>query len=335
MPRADRKRRPGELAAPREVATPGEVAAPGLAAALDPRRVLTFREVAHRGSFSRAAEALALTQPAVSQQLAALERQLGARLLDRGPGGVAPTELGAVLLAHADALADRLALAGAQMGEVIGAEARRLRLGAFPSALATVVPGAIARLREAEPELEVSVVEDSSPALAARVGDGELHVAVCFQDAALERREHPGTRRYDLAEEPMVAALPLDHRLAGRKSIRITELADDVWTAPSASGMIVRYCAEYGFEPRIAFLITDVLASRALVAAGHCVALTPQLISGVSRDVAIVPVQDAPLRSLYAVVPDAGVRPFAETMLAALREVTAPAGDAARRAVTA
>src|SRR6188472_3892629 len=138
-------------------------------AALDPRRLLTFREVAHRGSFSRAAEALSLTQPAVSQQLAALERQLGARLLDRGPGGVTPTALGAVLLDHADALADRLALAGTQLGELVGADARRLRIGAFPSALATIVPAAIARLREAEPELEVSAIDDSSPVLAERV----------------------------------------------------------------------------------------------------------------------------------------------------------------------
>ena len=75
---------------------------------LDPRRLLTFGEVARRGSFSRAAEALALTQPAVSQQVAALERQLGVRLLDRGPGGPSVTEAGALLLAHADAVADRL-----------------------------------------------------------------------------------------------------------------------------------------------------------------------------------------------------------------------------------
>jgi DNA-binding transcriptional LysR family regulator len=307
-----------------------EAPAPGVAAALDPRRVLTFREVAHRGSFSRAAEALALTQPAVSQQLAALERQLGARLLDRGPGGVAPTEAGRVLLAHADALADRLALAGSQLGELVGAEARRLRLGAFPSALATIVPAAIARLREAEPELEVSVVDDSSPVLAERVGEGELHLAVCFQDAAIERREHPGTRRHDLLEEPMIAALPADHRLAGRKSIRVTELAEEVWTAPSTEGIIARFCRANGFEPRIAFLSADVLANRALVAAGLCVALMPTLVSGGIDGVVFVPVQEAPLRSLYAVVPDAGVRPFAQTMLAALEEVTQPGGSATR-----
>src|SRR3954451_15086830 len=117
-------------------------------AGLDPPRLLTFREGARQSSFSRAAGAPALTQPAVSQQLSALERQLGARLLDRGPGGVAPTELGAVLLGHADALADRLALARSQLGELVGAEARRLRVGAFPSAMATIVPAAIARIRE-------------------------------------------------------------------------------------------------------------------------------------------------------------------------------------------
>src|SRR5919109_554096 len=82
---------------------------------LDPRRLLTFREVARRGSFSRAAEALALTQPAVSQQVAALEREVGTELLRRGPGGPALTETGELLLAHADALSDRLRAADAQL----------------------------------------------------------------------------------------------------------------------------------------------------------------------------------------------------------------------------
>src|SRR3954467_12469854 len=115
---------------------------------VDPRRLLTFGEVARRRSFSRAAEELALTQSAVSQQVAALERQLGLRLLHRGRGGVRPTEAGEALLAHAAALADRLALAAAQLAELAGAERDRLRLGSYPSALATVVPTAVAQLLE-------------------------------------------------------------------------------------------------------------------------------------------------------------------------------------------
>src|SRR5215216_2432806 len=122
---------------------------------IDPRRVLTFREVARLGSFSRAAEALALTQPAVSQQVAALERQLGARLLDRGPGGPAPTAAGALLLEHADAIAERLAQADAQLTELVAADRETLRVGAFPSALGSIVPAAIAQLHEQRPEVQV------------------------------------------------------------------------------------------------------------------------------------------------------------------------------------
>lgn len=126
---------------------------------MDPRRLLTFREVAHQRSFSRAGEVLALTQPAVSQQVSALERQLGLRLLERGPGGPVPTEAGALLLAHADAIADRLAQAAAQVGELAIADRETLRVGAFPSALASVVPAAIARLREQLPEVQVEAAE--------------------------------------------------------------------------------------------------------------------------------------------------------------------------------
>src|SRR5215212_9591941 len=149
---------------------------------LDPRRLLTFREVANRRSFSRAGEALALTQPAVSQQVAALERQLGVRLLERGPGGPTPTEAGALLLAHADAVADRLAQADAQVAELAASERETLRVGAFPSALATVVPAAIVRLRERMPEVQVEAGEASGEELGAMVAAGALHAAMCFQD---------------------------------------------------------------------------------------------------------------------------------------------------------
>src|SRR6186997_2778377 len=116
---------------------------------IDPRRVLTFREVARLGSFSRAADALALSQPAVSQQVAALERQLGARLLERGPGGLTLTAAGELLLEHADVVADRLELASGQLDELVADHGLHLRVGAFPSALATRVPRALARLTKA------------------------------------------------------------------------------------------------------------------------------------------------------------------------------------------
>jgi DNA-binding transcriptional LysR family regulator len=286
---------------------------------LDPRRLLTFGEVARRRSFSRAAEALALTQPAVSQQVAALERQLGVRLLDRGPGGPAPTEAGALLLAHADAIADRLAQAGAQLDELVSTERETLRLGAFASALGVLVPGAIARLRAERPDIQVEVTEASAQANGAAVAAGELHVAVCFQDAAAPRHEPAGTARQELGEEPMLAALPAAHPLARRRRIRLSALADETWTAPSREHLLRRACVAAGFEPRIAFVTRDPLAIAELVAGGLAVTLAPQLLAGRMPGVATVPLEDTvPRRALYALTPAAGVRPAARDFVAAV-----------------
>src|SRR3954466_3138548 len=103
---------------------------------MDPRRVLTFRAVAHQRSFSRAARALALSQPSVSNQVAALEREIGARLLEREPGGLRLTHEGEIPPEHADAIADRFQAAPAQIADVARGRRARLRIGAFPTALA-------------------------------------------------------------------------------------------------------------------------------------------------------------------------------------------------------
>src|SRR6476660_3170634 len=103
---------------------------------MDPRRVLTFRAVAHQRSFSAAARALALSQPSVSNQVSALEREIGARLLEREPGGLRLTREGEILLAHADAIAERFQLARTQIAAAALGRRARLRIGAFPTALA-------------------------------------------------------------------------------------------------------------------------------------------------------------------------------------------------------
>jgi len=85
---------------------------------MDPRRLMTFRAVAHAGSFSRAAETMSLTQPSVSHQIALLETEIGVRLLERGRGGLRLTAAGAVLLEHADQVAWRLELADTQLASL-------------------------------------------------------------------------------------------------------------------------------------------------------------------------------------------------------------------------
>jgi DNA-binding transcriptional LysR family regulator len=288
---------------------------------LDPRRVLTFREVARQRSFSRAAEVLALTQPAVSQQIRALEQQLGEQLIQRGPGGFALTSAGELLLSHAEALSDRLQLAQSQLSEAVASGRRLLRVGAFPSALATLVPAAIARLQKSEPELELSVEQGSTEELVAGVREGGLHVALCFQDAADPRREHAETRRHDLLDEPMVVAIGPEHRLAGRARIRLADLAADTWTAATPDGLIHRACVSAGFEPRIAYMTGDPLAIRAIVAAGLAVTLTPRLLVGQLQGIVTPPLAGHRVsRSIYAVTPSAGVHLLAAPFLEELRK---------------
>lgn len=287
---------------------------------LDPRRLLTFREVARQGSFSRAAETLALSQPAVSQQVSALERELGTALLVRGRAGTIPTPAGDLLLAHADALAGRLELADTQMDALVSAERRSLKLGAFPSALATIVPSALAAIRQREPDLDVAIEEGPVADLTEAVQSGRLHAAVCFQDASAPRREPEGLLRTDLLEEPMVALLPADHRLARQEKIDLRDLNDEPWMAPSPDGLIVAGCRAAGFEPRVIILTRDALAACAIAATGLAVSLTPQLLARVELPgIAMPPLKkDPPRRTLYALTPAAGAHPLSGALLDAL-----------------
>jgi len=280
---------------------------------MDPRRVLTFRAVAHERSFSAAARTLALTQPAVSQQVAALEREVGARLLDRD-NAMAPTPAGEILLEHADVIAERFELAARQLAEL--ARPPRLRIGAFPSALVALVPQAAARLDE------VMLEEGPTTELAERVARGALHLAVGFQDAALERREHEGTERRDLLQETFLVALPPGHALAERDTVPLAALAEERWIAPSGNNLIARACAAAGFEMRPTMVSRDPLANRGVIAAGLAVTLVPRLGVEGFHGLELKPIEgEGPRRDVYVILPRGGRHPHAEDAWDALVEV--------------
>ena len=285
---------------------------------MDPRRVLTFRAVAHERSFSRAARELSLSQPSVSNQVGALEREIGAKLFDRRPGGLGLTREGEILLAHADAIAERFQLAGAQLAVAAHGLRTRLRIGAFPTALAGLVPAAIARLRERHPDTKVTVDEGGDD-LAARVRSGELHLALDFQDSARPRRQAPGLERRDLFEEQFTVALAPGHRLAQRPEVRLADLSDDDWTAASTDGLIVRACQAAGFDPNLVSITHDQLAIRALIARGLAVTLAPQLLADAFRDLALRPIAGAsPTRDVFALLPPGARHPLVAPALEAL-----------------
>src|SRR4029450_6853831 len=127
---------------------------------LDPRRLRVLREVAAHGSFSAAAPALPSTQSAVSQQVAALERETGTMLVERGVRPVRLTDAGRALVVHAEAVLARLDEAQQELGEIAGLRRGRLRLASFPTAIATLVPDAIARFNERHPNVHLTVLDD-------------------------------------------------------------------------------------------------------------------------------------------------------------------------------
>ncbi|HZB75746.1 MAG TPA: LysR family transcriptional regulator, partial [Solirubrobacteraceae bacterium] len=122
---------------------------------LDVRRMRVLREVAARGSFSAAAEALSFTQSAVSQQIAALEREAGATLVERSARGVRLTDAGQAVVRHADAILAKLSEAEAELEAIAGLRGGRLRMSAFESAAATIMPVAIAGFAEQHPGVEL------------------------------------------------------------------------------------------------------------------------------------------------------------------------------------
>src|ERR671932_1407197 len=143
---------------------------------LDVRRMRVLREVAIRGSFSAVAEALSFTQSAVSQQIAALEREAGTVLVQRSARGVRLTEAGEAVVRHAEAILARLAEAEAELEAIAGLRGGRLRMAAFESAASTLMPLAIAAFRSAHPGVELSLImaeaDDSEPLL--RSGELDL-----------------------------------------------------------------------------------------------------------------------------------------------------------------
>ena len=260
---------------------------------LDVRRLRVLREVAARGSFSSAAEALAYTQSAISQQIAALEREAGTRLVDRAARGVTLTDAGRALVVHADAILCRLDDAEAELDAIAGLRGGRLRLTTFATAGATIVPKAIVAFRQRHPgvELTLSPEEPSDGQTMLRAGEADVALTISYPAESPARDE--GIDRVHLLDDPMYLMLAADHPLAQRPRLRLADLADDDWILGSSdrcpdARILVQSCQQAGFEPRIAFHSDDYLAIQGFVAAGFGVSFIPDLALVAVRDDVVV-----------------------------------------------
>src|SRR4051812_20238805 len=224
---------------------------------LDVRRMRVLREVATQGSFSAAAEALSYTQSAVSQQIAALEREAGTKLVERNARGIRLTDAGAALVRHTEAVLANLAEAEAELEALAGVRGGRVRLASFPSAGSALLPQAVANFPARPPAVELSMIEAEPAESLPQLRAGELEIALTYNPGLLSDEGLAGFDVEELLEDPFYVVLPKGHPVAGKPKIRLKDLAEEPWIngtgACPCSGQVRRACNNVGFEPHVAF----------------------------------------------------------------------------------
>ena len=275
----------------------------------DLRRLRAFHAVAEHGSFSAAGLELGYAQSVVSHHVAALERELGLTLINRGTRPVSVTDAGARLLHHAEIVLGQVTAAEDDLRAIAGLQSGTLKVGAFLSVCNTFLPSAAARFEQAHPEVELSFEQLEEPAALRKLRSGDLDVAVVWRipDAPGARRDD-GFDELHLADDPYRVVLPIRHRLARRREVPLAELADERFSAPPADehalpyrAMLEQLWSKAGIEPRT-HAVQDVTVARAMIAAGLSVGLLSELtVSEPRPDIAVRPVRGSnPRRGLYA-----------------------------------
>src|SRR5918999_4990034 len=199
----------------------------------DLRRLRAFHAVAEHGSFSAAGLELGYAQSVVSHHVAALERELGLTLFNRGKRPVSVTDAGARLLHHAEIVLGQVTAAEDDLRAIAGLQSGSLKVGAFLSACNTFLPAAVARFERAHPEVELEFEQLEEPAALRKLRSGDLDVAVVWRIPDAPGR-HEGFDELYLADDPYWVVLPAGHRLARRREVPLAELAHERFSAPPA-----------------------------------------------------------------------------------------------------
>jgi DNA-binding transcriptional LysR family regulator len=265
---------------------------------MDPHLLRTFVAVLDHRSFSAAASALGYTQSAVSQHIAALEADLGARLVERRP--VAPTPAGARLMEHAPGLLLRLDAARADIARLHDSRPTRLTLVHSPAALGPAVAQALAQLHTATHPLDLEVQVLGRQAVVEKVLTGRADAGLVDGAAAphdpLPLPDLGPTVTLAVTEEALAVLFPRSHPLAGRRSVRLTDLTQARWIdAPDTAIPLDRLralCRTDGFRPHLRHRGTDLHGVAELAAAGHGIAALPLSLATALPGIAAVPVAE-------------------------------------------
>jgi DNA-binding transcriptional LysR family regulator len=267
----------------------------------DLRLLKVLREVALRGSFSAAADALSYSQPAVSQQIARLESQAGVKLIERQPRGLRLTPAGEALVRHTEKILAQLADAQSELSEIATSARSRLRIGSFATAAGTIVPLAVSEFRRLRPGVKVELHIMDPPVSIPALRRGDIELAISEEGGFDDDPDLTGLGVERLLDDVLYAVLPADHPLATRRAVALTDLQSEEWmvvgqTATcSLSNVVLRSCEQAGFQPRIAYTSDDFFAIQGLVASGMGVALVPGLaLASTRNDVAVRPLRGRP-----------------------------------------
>jgi len=295
----------------------------------------TLRAVLESGSFSGAAKALGYTTSAVSQQIAALERALGVRLFERGPRNLWPTPAAVQMGRHATAVLSRLAEAEEDMREYADGRRGRLRVAAFATVAAQVLPKALARLVARFPEAELTLYDDGAPSGVARaVADGHADLGLVYAYDLV-----PRTWPAELAAHPV-----LDEELvvirgpgADRTPTGLADLSEAIWVSnrdgSAGHENLVRLCAQNGFAPKIRFASDDYDVIRGIVREDLGLALVPALALGTDRTITMLRMgAGVPRRKVLAVHRAADPNPLIPAAIEATAQAAADFLDWTTRA---
>jgi DNA-binding transcriptional LysR family regulator len=231
------------------------------------------------GSMTSAAEELNYTASAVSQQLRRLEVEVGQPLLHRHARGVAPTEAGTVLAAHARRIVRQLSAAEADLAELAGLRRGTLEIGTFPTVASSLLPLAVSRFRALHPGIRLSVRSARHDELVKMLEEGTVGISLLW-DYEWNRIDPAGFALTHLLDDPTALVVAADHRAARRRQIGMAELADEDWIIRAhdhpVAEVLERSCRAAGFTPRIAFHANDYQEAQAMVSVGLGIALAPR-----------------------------------------------------------
>jgi len=261
---------------------------------LDPRQLTLLQEIARAGSYSAAGRTLGFTQPAITYQMRCLEREVGAPLTVRTGRTMQLTETGRALLVHAERILSVLRAAEDDMRARRDNGAGRIRLAAFPSSCATVVPAALVGLRETHPNTLIELVQAEPPQARELIRRGEVDVALTYRLGTLPRQAAPtdasGLAQIPVLSEQVHLVLPMDHAEAGQHMIDIGALRDDTFIIAGThfGDLLHRLASRAGFTPRMLVVADDYVVMQAMAAAGFGVSFIPDLALRAHRDPRIV-----------------------------------------------